>query len=64
MNGRSTRRSAGLLGSALLFAASLSATAANANPHMLVDVNTLKVIEHEEAFQRWYPASLTKLMTA
>src|SRR5690606_27044790 len=60
----STRRSARLLGSALLLAASLSATVANANPRMLVDVNTLKVIEHEDAFQRWYPASLTKLMTA
>ena len=64
MNGRSTRRSARLLGSALLLAASLSATVANANPRMLVDVKTLKVIEHEDAFQRWYPASLTKLMTA
>jgi D-alanyl-D-alanine carboxypeptidase len=35
-----------------------------ANPHILVDLNTGKVIEHEEAFQRWYPASLTKLMVA
>lgn len=36
---------------------------ANANPHIVVDVNTLKVIDHEDAFHRWYPASLTKLMT-
>nr|WP_314089437.1 D-alanyl-D-alanine carboxypeptidase family protein [uncultured Shinella sp.] len=46
-----------------MFTASL-ANLANANPRMLVDVNTLQVIEHEDAFQRWYPASLTKLMTA
>lgn len=64
MNGRSTRRSAGLLASGLLLAASFLATTATASPRMLVDVNTLKVIEHEDAFQRWYPASLTKLMTA
>jgi D-alanyl-D-alanine carboxypeptidase len=35
-----------------------------AEPHILVDVKTGKVIEHEDAFQKWYPASLTKLMTA
>lgn len=33
-----------------------------AGPHILVDVTTGKVIEHDQAFQRWYPASLTKLM--
>jgi D-alanyl-D-alanine carboxypeptidase len=64
MNGRTTRRSASLLRPALLLVASLLATTATAGPRMLVDVNTLKVIEHEDAFQRWYPASLTKLMTA
>ncbi|WP_099867329.1 D-alanyl-D-alanine carboxypeptidase family protein [Pararhizobium haloflavum] len=31
---------------------------------MLVDVETGEVLQHEEAFKRWYPASLTKLMTA
>ncbi|MBX9458992.1 MAG: D-alanyl-D-alanine carboxypeptidase [Rhizobium sp.] len=35
-----------------------------AGPHMLIDIKTGKVIEHEDAFQKWYPASLTKLMTA
>ncbi|MBU4528616.1 MAG: D-alanyl-D-alanine carboxypeptidase [Hoeflea sp.] len=35
-----------------------------ANPRIAVDVNSGRVIEHEQAFQRWYPASLTKLMTA
>ncbi|WP_312417745.1 D-alanyl-D-alanine carboxypeptidase family protein, partial [Shinella sp.] len=64
MNGRTTRLGARLLGSALLLAGTLSATATMAGPRMLVDVNTLQVIEHEDAFQRWYPASLTKLMTA
>lgn len=40
------------------------ATGASANPMMLVDVNTGKVMAHEDAFRKWYPASLTKLMTA
>ncbi|MGV3550281.1 D-alanyl-D-alanine carboxypeptidase family protein [Rhizobium sp.] len=35
-----------------------------AGPHLLVDIKTGKVMEHEDAFQKWYPASLTKLMTA
>ncbi|OJF92261.1 D-alanyl-D-alanine carboxypeptidase family protein [Pararhizobium antarcticum] len=37
---------------------------AGANPRLVVDVNSLKVLEHEDIFQKWYPASLTKLMTA
>lgn len=39
------------------------APVAHANPHILVDVSTGRVLEHEEAFRKWYPASLTKLMT-
>ncbi len=39
------------------------ASVAAANPHILVDVSTGRVLEHEEAFRKWYPASLTKLMT-
>jgi D-alanyl-D-alanine carboxypeptidase len=35
-----------------------------ANPSLLFDLSDGRVIAHEEAFQRWYPASLTKLMTA
>ena len=35
-----------------------------ANPTMLFDLQTGKVIEHQDAFKRWYPASLSKLMTA
>ena len=37
---------------------------ANANPKMVIDVKSGKVISHQEAFRKWYPASLTKLMTA
>jgi len=37
---------------------------AEANPSILVDANTGRVLEHQEAFAKWYPASLTKLMTA
>lgn len=40
------------------------APAAYANPRILVDVKTGQVIDHEDAFRKWYPASLTKLMTA
>lgn len=35
-----------------------------ANPHIVVDVTSGQVIDHQEAFRKWYPASLTKLMTA
>ncbi len=38
-------------------------SAAYANPYILVDVQSGRVLEHEEAFRKWYPASLTKLMT-
>ncbi|MBL0374905.1 D-alanyl-D-alanine carboxypeptidase [Rhizobium sp. KVB221] len=58
-------------GSARAFAACLGlalstgiVSEALANPHMLVDIKSGKVLEHEDAFQKWYPASLTKLMTA
>jgi D-alanyl-D-alanine carboxypeptidase len=36
---------------------------ASANPSLLIDTNTNRVIESDNPFQRWYPASLTKLMT-
>ena len=35
-----------------------------ANPSLLFDLQSGRVIAHEDAFQRWYPASLSKLMTA
>lgn len=43
-------------------AAAFAATA-NAGPAVLVDLGTGKVLEYEDAFSPWYPASLTKLMT-
>ena len=49
---------------AILLCVVLSTTHSKAGPTMVVDVETGKVLEHKDAFQRWYPASLTKLMTA
>lgn len=46
-----------------LFAAMLPSAVA-ANPVLVVDVNSLTVLEHQDSFKKWYPASLTKLMTA
>ena len=37
--------------------------AAQAGPAVLVDLDTGKVLQQEDAFAPWYPASLTKLMT-
>lgn len=34
-----------------------------AAPHIVVDARSGKVLSQEQAFDRWYPASLTKLMT-
>ncbi len=41
-----------------------AAMPAAAGPSLLLDANTGAVLDSEQAFQRWYPASLTKLMTA
>ncbi|MER8828571.1 D-alanyl-D-alanine carboxypeptidase [Mesorhizobium sp. M0938] len=35
-----------------------------ANPTIVFDLENGKILQHQEAFKRWYPASLTKLMTA
>jgi len=48
----------------LVGAALVAAAPALANPSMLFDLQSGRVIHHQDAFQRWYPASLTKLMTA
>lgn len=58
---RAMKAAAAILGAALSMGVAAQAVA---GPHMLVDIRTGKVIEHEDAFQKWYPASLTKLMTA
>lgn len=58
----SQSRRLGTVLAVLAFAAATSGGAL-ANPKIAVDVASGRVIEHEQAFQRWYPASLTKLMT-
>ena len=40
------------------------AAPAYAGPSIVFDLSSGQVLAHEDAFQRWYPASLTKLMTA
>ncbi len=42
----------------------LCAGAARANPAILFDLENGRVLSHQDAFKRWYPASLSKLMTA
>lgn len=49
---------------AVFAAAVFQAGAVQAGPAVLVDLSTGKVLEQEDAFAPWYPASLTKLMTA
>lgn len=44
-------------------AVSVASSASLAGPSITVDVETGTVLSQEDAFQRWYPASLTKLMT-
>ncbi|GAA5096298.1 D-alanyl-D-alanine carboxypeptidase family protein [Bartonella acomydis] len=43
---------------------SLISTLSLAQPFISVDVTTGRILAHNQAFERWYPASLTKLMTA
>ena len=52
------------LGIATIALAAFAAGPASAAPTLLFDAKTGEVIESEDAFARWYPASLTKLMTA
>jgi D-alanyl-D-alanine carboxypeptidase len=40
------------------------AGSALANPTVVFDLENGRILQHQEAFKRWYPASLTKLMTA
>ena len=48
----------------LLISLLLSFNLAQARPHLLLDAKTGVVLSHEQAFDRWHPASLTKMMTA
>jgi D-alanyl-D-alanine carboxypeptidase len=52
------------LASAALGALMLIVPQANAGTAILLDAGSGKVLAEENALQRWYPASLTKLMTA
>ena len=52
------------LRSLLVGTALWTATPAHAGPSIVFDVGTGRVLGYDDAFQRWYPASLTKLMTA
>lgn len=51
------------LGMATLALAAFATQPASAGPTLLFDAKTGQVIESDEPFARWYPASLTKLMT-
>ncbi|MBB4955665.1 D-alanyl-D-alanine carboxypeptidase [Agrobacterium vitis] len=52
-----------VLFAASMFVALLPMTV-RANPVLVVDVGSMTVLEHRDSFKKWYPASLTKLMTA
>lgn len=57
------RLSSGII-AACLCLAGLPAQAATAPAYIVVDVNAAMVIAHSNADKLWYPASVTKLMTA
>ena len=60
-HGSTTMRTAlSLLATVLM----LGAMPARANPTITVDVDTGAVLNHDEAFRLWSPASITKIMTA
>ena len=42
----------------------LVASSASATPSLLIDADSGQVLSEEQATANWYPASLTKLMTA
>lgn len=48
----------------LLFISILAVSPANAAPHIVIDLDSGRVLSHQQAFDPWHPASLTKLMTA
>ena len=51
------------LASVLLIASVLGAGEARAEARLLIDADTGKVLEGENATYPWYPASVTKMMT-
>lgn len=48
----------------MLVALLVQSGSAFARPHILIDAGTGTVLSHRQAFDRWHPASLTKMMTA
>lgn len=61
---RALRRPAPLLALLLLMPVLLVPVAAQATPSLVIDVESGKVLLAEDATKPWYPASITKLMTA
>jgi len=57
-------RAYGMMLLVMLLALSFPTSRANAGPLLLFDVSNSKVLYAEEADRLWYPASLTKIMTA
>lgn len=55
---------AGLAGAALLAPLLAMPLAAHATPSLVIEVDSGKVLLAEDATKPWYPASITKLMTA
>lgn len=47
----------------LIVVASVLGSTARAEPYVLMDVASGNILAEEDATKRWYPASLTKLMT-
>ncbi|MFA6154995.1 D-alanyl-D-alanine carboxypeptidase family protein [Mesorhizobium sp.] len=52
-----------LLGAGALALSALAGSAL-ANPVVLFDLDSGRILQQQDAFKRWYPASLSKLMTA
>ncbi len=48
----------------MAFASSARASENETKPHILIDLDSGQVLSHQNAFRRWPPASLTKMMTA
>ncbi|MEW7009137.1 D-alanyl-D-alanine carboxypeptidase family protein [Lentilitoribacter sp. EG35] len=50
--------------SVIIFSSFSFQSTAFAGPYITVDAGSGRVINHDQAFQKWYPASITKIMTA
>ncbi len=48
----------------LLILVSLQSGISHARPQIVLEADSGKVLSHKQAFDRWHPASLTKMMTA